>query len=191
MRQRVKCSPLLLEGASNLNMRHSIRHNCFSENVSTCPRRQTRLKNCPPRSVSCCLSESNNTVISSNNGEPGPSTIETKPTCKDEQTQTQTIANRASRNKDQVKKFRTICRIYASHGCEEESDKRHLPRSSRANCCKCNHHRPPTPIVTCRPGKTIIQVRKRDAAKARSGRHTLPNENDSGDDLCSLDRALL
>lgn len=197
MRQRVKSSPLLLEGGStpwtNVSTRPRIRHNCSSENMANYPRRQKRLKNYAPRSVSCCLSESNNTAMNSTIGEVLPRAMETKPPCKDEETQTQAAIESTAKSEEQARKFRTIYRIYASHGCEEP-DKRKLARSGRAKCCKCSQERPPTPIVTCRrlnPCKTNIHACRKEAVRNRSARQSPPDEIDSGDELCSLDRALL
>lgn len=198
MRQRVKSSPLLLEGSvstpcSISSSRHRIRHNCSTEGMVNCLRRQKRVKNCAPRSVSCSLSESNKATSASTATDIPQRSVESKPQCKDEETQTQILAERGEKSNNQIRKFRTICRIYTGHACEEV-EKHRSERSSKARCCKCNHERPPTPIVGChymKSSKFNANTCRRKPVKTIRVRQKFPIENDSGDELCSLDRALL
>lgn len=195
MRQRVKSSPLLLEGGStpwcNSASRYRVRHNCATESIVSCPRRPKRDKVSVPRSVSCCPSESNNIMVAPS--EIFKSDEVPKPLCKDEQTQTKDRPENSRKCHNRNKKFRTICRIYASHVCDDP-EKKKQNRSSKSSCCKCSNQRPPTPIVPCRrinPCNVGITVRRKETTRGKCRRQKLPPENESADELCSLDRALL
>lgn len=198
MRQRVKSSPLLLEGGlsapgSSLASRHRIKHNCSSEEMANFSRRQSRIKNCVPRSISCSLNETNFTTVTPSSNDIPQKVVESKPKSKDEQTQTQISAENAEKTDNQRKKFQIIYRIYNGYGCDEPN-KLKLPRSSKKNSCKYNHERPLTPIVDCRhikSSKFHANNCRKKPVKHFCIRQKFPIENDSGDELCSLDRALL